>query len=860
MLAHLTNTSPRAFSIPTSDTMSLPVDSVIPDLRRALSERHEAILVAEPGAGKTTRVPLALLDEPWLGHQRIVMLEPRRLAARAAAQYLAQQLGEAVGATVGYRMRLDNRESASTRLLVVTEGVLSRMLQSDPSLGDIGLLIFDEFHERSLDADLGLALTLYGRRLFRDEHPLKILVMSATLDSEALATLLEDAPVIRSEGRGHPVSVRHAPAPEPRGLAEAVAERCLRCLREEPGSVLAFLPGQAEIRRAAQWLEERVGIDDSIVVAPLYGDLDLAAQQRAIAPPPEGQRKVVLATTLAESSLTIDGVSVVVDGGYTRVPRFDPRTGMTRLHTVRVSQASAVQRAGRAGRQQPGVAWRLWPAEQQTQLAPFTEPEIRQTDLAPLALQLLHWGVTPEELCWLDSPPPAPWQQALDLLQGLGACERDGEQYRITAHGEVLASLPLHPRLAHMLVRGAELGMAARACDIAALLGERDPLTEAGADIAERLALLDDPSRAAGKLRPALKRLRQQAAHYRALLKRQGLGSASADDGDTGVLVALAYPDRIAQQRAARDTRYRLASGRMATLREEDPLRAEPWLAVAQVGGRSERGSDSIFLAAALDPARFGDLLTELVDTREVVEWQDNDSRLVAERQWRIGELVVRREPLTEIDATLRQRAVLQWLRRRGLAALPWHDQLRQWRERVACLREQDLQETGGSEWPDLGDDWLLDNLDSWLLPFLGGITDVRQLQQLDLSGALHSLLPWPLPQRLDELAPTHYTVPTGSRIRIDYSQRPPVLAVKLQEMFGQRQTPTIAKGRIPLMLHLLSPAGRPLQVTQDLTSFWQNAYHEVRKDMKGRYPKHPWPEDPLSAAPQRGTKRRPDH
>lgn len=822
--------------------MSLPIHTVLSDLKQALLSREEVILVAAPGAGKTTQVPLALLDEPWLAGQRIVLLEPRRLAARLAAQRMADLFGDPLGKTVGYRMRLDSRESPATRILVVTEGVLTRMLHSDPSLDGVGLLIFDEFHERSVDADLGLALSLYARSLFRREQPLRILLMSATLASEALSAMLDQAPVIRSEGRSFPVAVHYGERPSQRELEAAVLTSIVRSLETDEGSLLVFLPGQREIRRVARQLSQAVA-DKNVSLAPLYGDLSLAEQQGAIAPAPPGRRKVVLATTLAESSLTIEGVTVVIDSGYTRVARFDPRTAMTRLHTVSVSRASADQRAGRAGRLAPGIAYRLWSEEQHGRLAPFSAPEILQADLAPLALQLLQWGVGVEELRWLDPPNPAAWQQSMELLASLGACDKAG---CLSGHGEAMAALPTHPRLAHMLLRARELGLAASACDIAALVSERDPSTEASADISSRLRLLADSK----DRRPLVKKLRQQAAQFRRLLD---VREPDNTGGREGLLLALAYPDRIARQRAPGSDQYRLANGRSAVLRESDPLRNKPWLAVAELGSHAGQQQERIFLAAEFDPAWLEDVLADQVAVMDVAQWQD-DGLLRLERQWRVGKLLLRCEPAGQAGDDARRQAVIDWLGDKGLSNLPWTPALRQWQARVLCLRR--LAPVGDTSWPNVSDDWLQQHLSEWLLPFLPPVTHLRQLQKVDLQAALHSLLPWPLPRELDELAPTHWTVPTGSRIAIDYAHQPPVLAVKLQEMFGQHATPAIAGGKLPLTLHLLSPAGRPLQVTQDLASFWQNAYVEVRKTMKGRYPKHPWPEDPANAEPRRGTKK----
>ena len=830
--------------------ISLPIDAVLPALRQALAERHEAVLEAPPGAGKTTRVPLALLDEPWLVGQSILMLEPRRLAARAAAERLASELGEKVGETVGYRIRLESKVGPATRIEVVTEGILTRRLQDDPVLEGVGLLIFDEFHERSLDADLALALTLNGRELFRDQQPLKVLLMSATLEGERLSTLLDDAPVISSEGRMYPVTQRWG---RPFQLGEYIEPRVVDCvlqaLDEEPGSLLVFLPGQAEIRRVHQQLLESLGGQSDILLCPLHGELDLSAQRAAIEPAPSGTRKVVLATNIAETSLTIDGVRVVIDAGLARVPRFDPGSGMTRLDTQRISRASATQRAGRAGRLEPGVCYRLWSEAQHDQLAAYGSPEILQADLAGLALQLARWGVTPVQLRWLDIPPTAAYAQALDLLARLGALT-PGVHNTLTAHGQAMAELPAHPRIAHLLLRGQDLGLANMACDVAALLGERDILRGAGADLHSRLALLSGESRAARGGQGGVQRARQLARQYRGYLR--GKVTAAVADPDhprwLGALLALAYPDRVAQQRGAGGAQYRLANGRAAQFGDVDALMKEPWLVVADLGSRQGQREERIYLAAEFDPALFDGVLAEQVNTVDLLDWDEREGVLRAERQRRVGELVLSSAPLTGLDESARARALLNLVRRKGLELLPWTPELRQWQARVMLLRQLDLGAGQHSEWPDVSDPALLANLEDWLQPYLGKVTRLSHFAQLDLSSILRNHLPWPLPQRLDEWAPAHLLVPSGSSIRLDYSEQPPILAVRLQELFGLAQTPRIAGGRQEVKLHLLSPARRPVQVTQDLANFWRTTYAEVKKDLKGRYPKHYWPDDPLVA------------
>ena len=827
--------------------ISLPIDEVLPALREALAARHEAVLEAPPGAGKTTRVPLALLDEPWLAGQTILMLEPRRLAARAAAERLASELGEKVGETVGYRIRLDSRVGANTRIEVVTEGILTRRLQDDPALEGVGLLIFDEFHERSLDADLALALSLNGRELFREDQPLKILLMSATLEGERLAGLLDDAPILRSEGRMYPVEMRWGrPFQAGEFIEPRLVQTILEALNDEAGSVLVFLPGQAEIRRVHQQLADALGDSSQVLLCPLHGELDLGAQRAAIEPAPAGKRKVVLATNIAETSLTIDGVRVVIDAGLARVPRFDPGSGMTRLDTQRISRASATQRAGRAGRLEPGVCYRLWSQDQHEQLAAYASAEILSADLASLALQLGRWGVTPGQLVWLDIPPAAAYAQAQDLLQRLGAL--DGET--LTRHGQAMAELPAHPRIGHLLLRGQDLGLADMACDVAALLGERDILRGAGADLHSRLVLLSGAERPARGAQGGVQRARQLARQYRGYLRGKATQAVSDPEHPRwlGALLALAYPDRVAQQRRTGGAEYRLANGRAALFAEADSLMKQAWLVIADLGSRQGQREERIYLATDFDPALFDSVLCEQVRVVDQLDWDEREGVLRAERQRKVGELILSREPLTGLDESARSQALVNLVRRKGLELLPWTPELRQWQARVALLRQLDLAGKGQSEWPDVSDAALLKSLEHWLMPYLGKVSRLSHFSNLDLSSIVHNLLPWPLPQRLDEQAPHHLSVPSGSSIRLDYSEQPPILAVRLQELFGLSDTPRIAGGRQVVKLHLLSPARRPVQVTQDLANFWRSTYAEVKKDLKGRYPKHYWPDDPLVA------------
>lgn len=822
-------------------SLPLPIDAILAALRTALASNSSVVLEAPPGAGKTTRVPLALMNDPWLAGRRIVMLEPRRLAARMAATFMAESLGEQAGGTVGYRTRTDTRVGPPTRIEVVTEGILTRMAQRDPDLPGIGLVIFDEFHERSLQGDLGLALCLDIQSALRDD--LKLLVMSATLDSAALAGHMGGAPVVRSEGRAWPVETRYLPDPSG-DVSAAVASAVRRALRDDQGSILAFLPGEAEIRRTEAKLQD-ADLGPGVRIAPLYGALGKDAQDAAVRPAPTGVRKVVLATAIAETSLTIDGIAVVVDGGRARVPRFDPRSGLTRLETVRVSRAAAEQRRGRAGRLGPGVCYRLWAEAEQAGLVPFEAPEIMQADLAPLALDLARWGSGPDSLRWLDTPPAAPYQQARDLLKDLDALDAQG---RLTAHGEVLAGLPLHPRLAHMAARGTEWGLGGIACDLAALLDDRDILNLApgarDADIRRRLDVVAGHGRGEPIHKGALARARETAKRLRRTLKADG-GAVS----DAGRLLALAYPDRVAQRRPGGDPRYVLSGGRGAVLDAADPMASEAFLAVAELGGGGREGR--IYMAAPLERTDIDADFADHLETTETLAWDERAEAVAARCQTKLGALVLDDTPLKDPSPGALTAAMIDGIRRMGLDCLPWTPELAAWRARVALLRRLD-----GDAWPDLSDGALMETLEAWLAPYLTGVSRRAHLARIDLAAALHAHLDWNAQRRLDDLAPTHLEVPSGSRYRLDYeSGEVPVLAVKLQEMFGATETPTIAGGRVPVLIHLLSPAGRPLQVTQDLAAFWANGYAAVRGEMRGRYPKHPWPDDPLAAPPTRRTR-----
>jgi ATP-dependent helicase HrpB len=821
----------------------LPVTDRLDDLRSALDAPGMAVLQAPPGAGKTTIVPLALLDEPWLAGGRVVMLEPRRLATRAAARRMATLRREAVGEVVGFRTRDDRAVSAATRVEVVTEGILTRRLQRDPGLDGVGLVIFDEFHERSLQADLGLALALDARRHLRPD--LRILVMSATLDGDRVAALLggdgDPAPVVTSESRAHPVEVRWSPR-RPRDHVEPAAVAAVRqVLRTDPeGDVLVFLPGAGEIERAAGQLAEALGGDAPVDVHTLYGALPAGAQDAALVPGLPGRRKVVLATDIAETSLTVEGVSIVVDAGLARRPVFDATTGLTRLETVPAPRSSADQRAGRAGRTGPGVAVRLWSKVEHAARRPYGEPEIRQADLAGLALELAVWGTDAADLPFLDPPPARALDEARRLLVELGALDRDGPP---TAAGREMVALPLHPRLARMVLVAAERGQAWLGCLLAAVLEDRDVLRgrpdDRPADVGLRLALLDDASArhplADGR---ALRRARDRA---RDLARRLGTTGGGGDASESGLLLAQAYPDRIAQARGG-PGRFVLRAGTEGWVATDDALAREPLLAVAEVDGRRSRGR--IHLAAPLAPEQLDEVAGDQVTEHARLVWDADRDDLVARVERELGRLrlgSVERRPAPGL-ATMT--ALLDRVRATQLATLPWTDAARSVQARVGFLRA-----VIGEPWPDLSDAALRRTLDGWLAPLLAAATGRADLDRLDLARVLRGLVPPPVAADLDRLAPEALEVPAGRRVRLDYAAGepgdPPVLAVRVQDMFGARETPAVAGGRVPVVLHLLSPAGRPVQVTSDLAGFWSGSWREVRKEMAGRYPKHAWPENP---------------
>jgi ATP-dependent helicase HrpB len=833
----------------------LPIGPALGPLAEALSTRPRVLLHAPPGAGKSTIVPLALRDAAWLGGGKILMLEPRRIAARAVANRMAQLLGEGVGGTVGFRTRTETRVSRGTRIEVVTEGILTRMLQNDASLEGIGCVIFDEFHERSLNADLGLALSIESQETLRED--LRLLVMSATLDLQPLSSLLRDAPIVTAEGRAHQVATHYVARRQEMSLELQTVQVLRSALAREEGDILCFLPGAAEIRKVHRVLEES-GPLGSVRIMPLYGDLPAAEQDAALRSAPADRKKVVLATSIAETSLTIEGIRVVVDTGLRRYSEFDPATGMSRLVTGKVSQASADQRRGRAGRLSDGACYRLWSEGSQGSLAPHTPPEILHADLAPLALELSLWGAADAgRLRWLDPPPAAPLAQARDLLRSLDAI--DGTS-RITAHGRQLAGIGAHPRLAHMLIKGRELGAPRLACDLAAILSERDLLRAApGArdvDLRLRVGALNGDMRSLPSGLTVDARALREAARSSADWQRS-LGSANAgrsDAGDpTGVLVALAYPDRIGRARDG-SGRYLLANGRGARFGEPQALSKSEFIVAPELDGGNREAR--IFLAAPIERADLERYFSAHIEVHDEIVWDAREQAVRARRETRLEALVLGTEELRSPDVQAVQRAALEGLRSLGLGVLPWTKELKQWQARVALMRGHAVPST--EPWPDLSDDSLLATLEEWAAPWMDGLVRREHFARMGLGAALHSRLTYAQNAILEREAPTHFVVPSGSRIPIDYLDgEVPTLSVRLQEVFGLRQTPAVAAGRLPLLLKLLSPAGRPVQITRDLVSFWDRGYHEVRKDLKGRYPKHHWPEDPHTAVPTRRVRPR---
>lgn len=807
----------------------LPIHAVLDELKAALASASSAVLVAPPGAGKTTVTPLALLDQPWAAGGKIIVLEPRRLAARAAALRMAQTLGEPVGETVGFRVRMQSKVSARTRVEVVTEGVFTRMILDDPGLDGVAAVLFDEFHERSLDADLGLAFARDSQSVLRED--LRLLVMSATLDGARVSRLLSDAPVVESQGRAFPVDTRYLGRDPVQRIEDQVVRAVQKALAEEGGSLLVFLPGQGEIRRVESLLRGRVTRPD-VDIAPLYGAMENRDQERAIDPAPPGRRKVVLATSIAETSLTIEGVRVVIDSGLARVPRFDPASGLTRLETVRVSQAAADQRRGRAGRTEPGVCYRLWDEPETRALPPFGRPEILETDLSRLALDLARWGASEADLAFLDRPPPAAMAEARSLLQRLGALDAAGA---LTPHGRAIAELPLPPRLAHMVAAGAKAGGGRRAAEIAALLTERG-LGGSDADLRRRLELFARDGS-------------PRARDARAMAERwaRAAGRGEGEGLDDGLLLAEAYPERIAKARG-KPGEYQLVTGRGVYLEPTDALAREPWLAVGELGGGGAR--DRILLAAPLDEARLMEVFADQIETEDRIE-PDARGKVRARRIARLGRLTLSERLIDNPDPALITAALIGQVRDKGLSAVPFGERSRSLRERLAFLRR-----ASSDDWPDLSDEALLARLDEWLEPLVAGRTSLASLNDADLEAALRTLIPWDRQRALDAAAPERWTAPTGSRLAIDYAaEGGPRVDVRVQELFGLAEHPTV--GGQPITFALLSPAHRPIQMTKDLPGFWKGSWKDVRADMRGRYPKHVWPEDPAVAAPTTRAKPR---
>ena len=831
-----------------------PINAALPALGLALTRRRQVLLEAPPGAGKSTIVPLFLLDSAWLNDQKILMLEPRRIAARAVANRMAALLGEAVGRRVGFRTRLETQVSASTRIEVVTEGILTRMLQEDSGLSGIGCVIFDEFHERSLNADLGLALCIESQQNLRED--LRILVMSATLDLKPLVSLLDDAPVVSAGGRSFDVATHYLPRRPEISLELQTAQVVRSALRDHEGDVLCFLPGAAEIRRVQRALQDS-GLDPAIKILPLYGDLTGAAQDAALIPLSPGERKVVLATSIAETSLTIPGIRVVVDGGMRRHAEFDPVTGMSRLVTGKVSQAAADQRRGRAGRTSHGDCYRLWSEGTHASLSPQTPPEILHADLAPLALELACWGADAKMLKWLDPPPAAPLAQARELLRELEAIDAAA---RITPHGRMLERLGMHPRLAHMMVKSRDLGGARLACDLAAILSERDILRAApgarDADLRLRVAVLRGDGREVPPGVSVDARAKDQALRSSGNWQRdfaRGRRDSADPHEATGILLAWAYPDRIGRARGE-GGRYLLANGRGARFAEPQALAKSEFIVAAELDGAEREAR--IFLAAPIAIADLEKYFAALIRENADIRWDDKDQAIRARRERRLGALVLDSAEIRDPDPDAMQAAALAGLKQLGVTGLPWTKDLLQWRARVMLMQQYAV--PAPTPWPNFSDAAITATLEEWAPPWIDGCTRREHFAKMDLRSALRSQLTHAQGTILEREAPTHFKVPSGSAVPIDYLDGEiPTLSVRLQELFGLHQTPSVACGRLPLLLKLLSPAGRPVQITRDLLSFWQRGYHEVKKDLKGRYPKHYWPDDPYTAEATRRARPR---
>jgi ATP-dependent helicase HrpB len=830
------------------------VTEALPALKDALIGRTAALLEAPPGAGKSTIVPLFLLGSPWLKAQKILMLEPRRIAARAVADRMATLLGESVGTTVGFRTRLETRVGKQTRIEVVTEGILTRMLQNDSALEGIGCVIFDEFHERSLNADLGLALCIESQQNLRED--LRLLVMSATLDSQPLVQLLGDAPLVSAQGRSFEVTTHYVPRRSELHLELQTAHVIKSALKEHAGDILCFLPGAAEIRRVQRLMES--GLDNNIRIMPLYGDLSAAEQDAALAAPAGGVRKIVLATSIAETSLTIEGIRVVVDSGLRRYSEFDPATGMSRLVTGKVSQAAADQRRGRAGRLQAGDCYRIWSEGTHASLSPQTPPEILHADLAPLALELACWGAADaNSLAWLDPPPAAPLAQARDLLLRLEAIDAGA---RVTSHGRALQKIGMHPRLAHMLVRAQDLGATRLACDLAAILSERDILRAGAgardADLRLRVAVMRGDTRELPAAVTVDTRAKTQALRSSSQWQNNFAHGArdTADPHDaTGVLLALAYPDRIARARGEAG-RYLLANGKGARFAEPQALAKSEYIVAAELDGAEREAR--IFLAAPISLEDLQRHFAPLLSSTSEIRWNERDGAISAKRERKLGAILLESSEIQDPDADALHATLLEGFRLLGVARWPWSRELRQWQARVALLRAHEVAAT--APWPDLSDATLERTVAQWASAWITGFTRREHFARMDLGNALRSFISHAQGSVLDRQAPTHFTVPSGSHIPIDYLDgESPTLSVRLQELFGLSETPAVAAGKVPLLLKLLSPAGRPVQITKDLVSFWNRGYHEVKKDLKGRYPKHYWPDDPYTAQATRRARPR---
>jgi ATP-dependent helicase HrpB len=822
--------------------MKYPVEEIIPTLKSKLAESTSVILQAPPGAGKSTVVPLQLIHEQWLAGKKIIMLQPRRLAARSVATRMADLLNEKVGETVGYRIRFENVVGKDTRIEVVTEGILTRMLQNDNALEGVGLVIFDEFHERSLHADLALALCLQSQQLLRDD--LRLLIMSATLDGEKISSVLKNAPIVTSVGKQYPVELIYEAVAKEEPIAIATSSLIKKALREQVGDLLVFLPGTGEIKRAQEILEtDRVGAS----IFPLYGDMPFQKQQEALMPSLDASRKVVLATSIAETSLTIEGITTVIDSGFSRTPRFDLRSGLTKLETVRVTRDAADQRAGRAGRLGPGVCYRLWAQATHQHLQPARQPEILEADLAPLMLELFHWGADVNELQWITPPPPGAVAQATELLTALGAVENN----KITVRGKEMLRLPTHPRIAHLLLSAHSEKEKLLATDIASLIEERDPLPkEAGADLTLRIELLRKwrSGERVNADRNLFERVEKNASAWRRILKLKE-DNALFSDTEVGRLLIEAYPERIARQTEKFSARYKLANGRIGKLRDHDGLLQKTWLAIAAMDMGTNEGK--IFSAAPVDEQ---DLLS-FAKEQESVVWDSQRGMIAATLEKKIGSLVLSSKPISKIDESLRIKKLCDALREEGLKLLDWDEPQQQWQARVMSLRVWRPDE----QWPDVSDKSLLNTSEIWLAPFLSEVNRRTDFQRLDLNAIVTSILPWEQQQQFSKLTPTRLEVPSGSQIALEYlaDGSPPVMRVRLQEVFGMLETPTVNDGRTKIILHLLSPGYKPVQVTQDLKSFWKTTYHEVRKELRMRYPKHHWPEDPWTAEAVRGIKRK---